>query len=634
MTNNPAIVVAAYNRAFPLFRLLNSINRAVFNFGAVTLVISIDQSDSNEVLKLAKNFEWKFGEKKIIQHKEHLGLKAHILACGKLTEQFDSIILLEDDLLVSPYFYEYAKLTLDFYKNEPSIAGVSLYNYEVAESCFFPFRAIDDGSDVYFMQVASSWGQLWTKQQWLGFSAWLNENSELTETTELPDYLYEWGSNSWKKHFIHYLIATNKYFVFPRLSLTTNFEEPGTNATTKGVFQVTLQFSERKYNFKNFNESRAKYDAWFEITPESLQQFYSTLKNYDYTTDLYSSKKTDRLKPEFILTSKQSINPIKSFSSSLFPLETNIIADLKGNSIGLYPINSKFEDKLPSLINLLEKENRSNNPAISVIIPLLEYSENLVKNTLDSITNQQYFGIEIIIVTDKEYRENVEKLLSYASVKTKIVIDHLVSKDACIESGFKQATGQIFCWIEQGTVLENKCFAKVASIFKVNQSVNWIRGIDETCHNAEEYSKIRTLKYRLVPGEAYKRLIKNKLDYSLELHFFNRRCFYEHQSGNFSQHHFFFNLITNFELNVVVNKFGQKIHVRSEKLENFTKTKLLEQLLPFQHKTRVSSKFLDLLIRTPFFNDGSWQWYFPSLHNFPDVLRYDPKNGSFFFCKY
>jgi hypothetical protein len=46
----------------------------------------------------------------------------------------------------------------------------------------------------------------------------------------IPAYLQQWGPESWKKHFIHYLVDTGKYFVFPRISLTTNFEDYGTHA--------------------------------------------------------------------------------------------------------------------------------------------------------------------------------------------------------------------------------------------------------------------------------------------------------------------------------------------------------------------------------------------------------------------
>src|SRR5688572_10825284 len=97
----PAIVIPAYNRPASLQRLLDSLRKAEIPH-EVKLVISIDQGGPAGVKQLAENFAWPFGEKKIILHENHLGLKDHILAAGNLSAEYGSIILLEDDLFVSP----------------------------------------------------------------------------------------------------------------------------------------------------------------------------------------------------------------------------------------------------------------------------------------------------------------------------------------------------------------------------------------------------------------------------------------------------------------------------------------------------------------------------------------------------
>ncbi|MBI3519116.1 MAG: hypothetical protein HY062_07130, partial [Bacteroidetes bacterium] len=261
MNSNPAIIIVTYNRTNSLKRLLSSVKQATYSSEEVPLVISIDKTDTYEIYNIVEEFEWKHGSKTIIKHTTHLGLKQHILSCGDLTETYESVIILEDDLMVSPYFYDYATQAKQFYQNEDKIAGISLYNYQVAESCFYPFHAIDDNSDVYFMQVASSWGQLFTKQHWSDFKQWFFINPELTDNIYIPEYLHQWGKHSWKKHFINYLISQNKFFVFPTLSLTTNCEEKGTNSSTKNVFHVPVQSHRKKYNFNSFDQSQNKYDA-------------------------------------------------------------------------------------------------------------------------------------------------------------------------------------------------------------------------------------------------------------------------------------------------------------------------------------------------------------------------------------
>ena len=101
------IVIAAYNRLEPLTRLLQSLAKAVYPLD-VKLIISIDGGGGNQtIIDTANRFEWKHGEKQVIVHDVNLGLRKHILKCGELTKYYDGIVLLEDDLYVSPYFYTY-----------------------------------------------------------------------------------------------------------------------------------------------------------------------------------------------------------------------------------------------------------------------------------------------------------------------------------------------------------------------------------------------------------------------------------------------------------------------------------------------------------------------------------------------
>ena len=190
MQQNPAIVIIAYNRLHCLQRLVGSVLAAHYPEGGnVTLIISIDKSDHLEVQQYAESIEWPHGDKKVISHTVHLGLKKHVLHCGDLTDQYDSVIMLEDDLLVSPWFYDYALQASEFYKADRAVAGISLYNYQIAENRFFPFHPLHDGSDVYFIQVASSWGQLFHKDKWIAFRQWLRAND--TDEYEIIVHQYQ-----------------------------------------------------------------------------------------------------------------------------------------------------------------------------------------------------------------------------------------------------------------------------------------------------------------------------------------------------------------------------------------------------------------------------------------------------------
>ena len=102
----PVIVAVGYNRPHCMKRLLESIGNAEYEIDDVTLIISIDESNKSDLVqKVAEDFDWKHGEKIIRRFPERQGLKKHIIQCGDLSEKYGAVIILEDDLYVSPGFY-------------------------------------------------------------------------------------------------------------------------------------------------------------------------------------------------------------------------------------------------------------------------------------------------------------------------------------------------------------------------------------------------------------------------------------------------------------------------------------------------------------------------------------------------
>jgi GT2 family glycosyltransferase len=161
----PAIVVVTYNRPVSLKRLLSFLSIAIYDSSDVNLIISIDYQASelhNDVIKIARDFNWNYGFKKIIEHKKNLGLKAHVLSCGDLSEEYGAVIVLEDDIVVSPFFYDYALQSLQVYNENINIAGISLYAFEWSQVADRSFLPAPNGSDVFFFKMpnhGASFGQ-------------------------------------------------------------------------------------------------------------------------------------------------------------------------------------------------------------------------------------------------------------------------------------------------------------------------------------------------------------------------------------------------------------------------------------------------------------------------------------------
>jgi hypothetical protein len=256
-------------------------------------------------------------------------------------------------LFVSPFFYSYAIEALSYYQNKTQIAGISLYNYSINETAKRPFTPQKDGSDVYFMQLPSSWGQLWNVSQWNNFRDWYNSNEhELLNKYNLPDDILSWPNSSWKKYFSAYMVTHDKYFVYPQVSLTTNFGDIGTHGKRKNsLTQVPLLLESKDFLFVDLINSSAIYDAYMELKPSVISKFNKRLSTFKYSVDLYGSKKCSTIETDWILTSKKCKNPLFSFSGEMKPHELSVIHDLNGTTFNFCKVNSLDS----STINLKKK---------------------------------------------------------------------------------------------------------------------------------------------------------------------------------------------------------------------------------------------------------------------------------------
>ncbi|MGN3392905.1 glycosyltransferase [Enterococcus gallinarum] len=324
------IVAIAYNREKSLLRLLKSLSDAYYPH-KVDLVISIDKSSNEEVLKTANYFEWIHGNKEVIAHPKNLGLRKHVIFCGELTKKYGTICVFEDDLYVSKNFFSFSEQAVEKYKNEKHIAGFSLYNHPICIESNLPFCPMKNDYDVYAMQYAMSWGQVWTDKQWESFYSWYQKfENEHFNNDYIPLHLSKWPESSWLKYFIFYCIDQSKYFIYPYQSLSTNFSDVGTHAKIMNKdFQVSLENSNenRLYVMPEFGLLN-KYDSFFELIPEKTEFD-------DVEFDLYGCKRV--YSKRFVVTS-QALNfkLVDRFGLELRPHELNVLNKIEGEYFRLY----------------------------------------------------------------------------------------------------------------------------------------------------------------------------------------------------------------------------------------------------------------------------------------------------------
>ena len=375
------IIVIAYNRPKSLARLLDSLARARYPSTDIPLIISIDKGDNNQnILQIATEFNWLYGNKEVVYQKTNLGLRNHVLQCGNKSLEYGSAIILEDDLYVSPYFYYYTLQSLNFSLDKSYIGGVSLYNHQYNVHVGSNFQAVDDGYDNWYFQFASSWGQAYTDTQWSDFRAWYERQGVLKTNKSIPQNVINWSDKSWLKYNIAYLIEKDKYFLYPKISLTTNFSDKGTHANQDSTaYQVSLLRSaeDKKYRFSRLDESLAIYDAFFENI--GIPSFLG-LERRDVCVDLYGYKPTNG--ENYILTSKiLNYKIIKTFGRCLKPMDNNIFQEIEGADFFLYETAKEEQNEFSK--NKLRK--------IIYDIKLISFNDSLIL-VLD-LTKKRVFGL-------------------------------------------------------------------------------------------------------------------------------------------------------------------------------------------------------------------------------------------------
>ncbi|MFN8287471.1 MAG: glycosyltransferase [Chitinophagales bacterium] len=505
MGTTPAIIVIAYNRPKCLQRLLASLADSIYPGGNVPLFICIDKSDTPGVEEIAQKFDWRFGHKEIIAQPQRLGLKAHVMACAELSQSHGPVILLEDDLLVSPHFYNYALSALAQFKTDNKISGISLYSYTVTENEFRPFYPVNDGSSTYFMQLPSSWGQLFTAEQWKDFSNWYKNERKQENETILPDYVKRWSQSSWKKHFVHYMIERDKFFVFPRQSYTTNFSEEGENAVHPGLYQVPLAEQFTASALAPFHKSGAVYDSSFELLPSLITSKTGLFEDYDYEVDLLGTKNLHQIEKPFLLSSKICNNPLKSFGNTLAAPHQNIIYGLPGNffhfgktedfvnetppfsayHVSVTAVKEKFLDR--ELTELADQKAHSlfdewcsefldfhklntESPFIQVLL-IASDNEAETAETIQSVHKQQYAASQYHIAVFSRSINNWGANTTNFGHNTADELFHN------FRNAIAHSKGQYFVIAKSGDVFFEKSFSEVNHIFRKYPDINWLTGI-------------------------------------------------------------------------------------------------------------------------------------------------------------
>lgn len=346
----PAIVVVGYNRPESIKRLLQSICNAYYPEKQITLIVSLDYSEkTDEIEKIINGFSWNNGKLIIRKFSQKQGLKEHVLSCGDFVNEYEAVIVLEDDLVVSPDYYNYATQMLNFYADYDEICGVSLYRHSWNGYGNYEFLPQKNNFDVFMGQIGVSWGQCWTKKQWNSFRKWYEFHKEDEYLGDnIPWTINTWGNQSWAKFFYKYMVDNNLYYILPYTSLSTNFSEIGehNSGEPSNTYQVMiLEDVGQKYRIPKYDDA-IKYDMFFERIFEKEIQIHG-INGKDICVNLNGFKRNTESK-RYLLTCKKynEKHYLCSFGLRMRPIEANVLRNIPGDDIFLYDTNEWEKEEI------------------------------------------------------------------------------------------------------------------------------------------------------------------------------------------------------------------------------------------------------------------------------------------------
>ena len=253
MNTNAPILLFVYNRPAHTRRLVESLLRNAEAAGSSLYIYSDAPRDESvrpavdEVRRYVRSIRG-FDRVEVVERTENWGLARSIIdGVSTALQRFDRVIVLEDDLVLSPYFLRFMNEALETYKDEPRVGHIQACDFTQDPSL----------PDTFLIKWTGSWGWATWRRAWKHFNpdgqALLDEleRRRLTRTFDFDGaYRYtrmlrrqvEGKNNSWAIRwnaslFLADILSLN---VGRSLVQNTGFDGSGTHCGGGGLYASTL----------------------------------------------------------------------------------------------------------------------------------------------------------------------------------------------------------------------------------------------------------------------------------------------------------------------------------------------------------------------------------------------------------
>jgi hypothetical protein len=304
MTYAP-IALFTYNRADHTRTAVESLLRNVEASQSDLFVFSDGPKNVTKVEGVRQNREYihtitGFKSVTIAERECNWGLSRNLIAgITELTDKYGMVIVVEDDLIVSPYFLKYMNDALEKYKDDDRVASISAFLNPTDMQI----------SETFFLRYFACWGWATWKRAWKLFNPdskyllkkirWKTNEFNIGGTGPFYGILYcdKVGLNdSWAVRFYASCFLANKLHLFPNqtMAIQSGMDGTGTHSGVSNVYckmklsEVPILLSdipvgENKFMYKAFSRFYGKdRKKTVKVLFQRLKSFIRRLLGVDY----------------------------------------------------------------------------------------------------------------------------------------------------------------------------------------------------------------------------------------------------------------------------------------------------------------------------------------------------------------
>ena len=261
------IALFVYKRPDHLAKTIYSLKKNFLSNKSKLIIFSDSYKDDKDykkvksVRKIIKEVSG-FNKVEIVERKNNFGLSRNILdGINDVISIYKRIIVLEEDLVTSPFFLNYINHGLDIYKDNPKVASIHGYCYPIK----FQKKIIED---TFFLKGADCWGWGTWKESWNKFvkdpDILINNilKKKLVKKFNFDDSFAYFQmlinnskklNDSWAIRWYASAFLNNMYTLYPRISLVKNIGNDGSGYhfnsidNKKDIFKTDLFTDYKKF---------------------------------------------------------------------------------------------------------------------------------------------------------------------------------------------------------------------------------------------------------------------------------------------------------------------------------------------------------------------------------------------------